>query len=304
MHANWGIVLTVKNSINNISKTAVIDIGSNSVRFALYPCEFLAKKEVVSTGLAKGFNNGILDQNSIDRTTDAISTFYKKAKNDGVGNVMAFATAALRNATNKNDFFDSLKKRCDLKIEIISGEEEGFFGAYGALEGADGGVIDVGGASTELTVFRDGKAVFSKSVNVGAVTLTEKFGNDKSGAKEYLSRVLSDFSGNTCDNLFAIGGTATTLAAIKLKLFPYDPFKVHGLKVDFLELETLTNELYSKGLEERKNIIGLAPQRAEIIHSGVLILTEALKLLKMDSLIVSEKDNMDAYYVLKGKING
>lgn len=301
---NWGIVLTVKNFTNNQNKTAIIDVGSNSVRYALYPSDVLQKKEVATTRLAKDIKDGYLSKESIDRTTRAISDFYNKAKTAGVLDVKIFATAALRNAKNKEDFILALNKLCDGKVDIISGEQEAFLGALGALNGSDGGVIDVGGASTEVIVLNKGKVLFSKSINVGAVTLTEKFRSEKNNAKAYLKEIFSVFSDVDCKFFKTIGGTATTIASILLKLVDYDPNKVHGYDISIVELEKLVDNLYSLDLDARKNILGLRPERADVIPCGVLILTELLKILNVKRVTVSETDNMEGYYMLKGKING
>lgn len=304
MHVNWGTVLTAKNYTSNQIKTAIIDVGSNSVRFAVYPTDKLANKVVKTTRLAKGFVDGILTDERIERTALAVSDFCSYAKNIGVSQIFVFATAAVRNAKNKSIFIDRVKSLCGLEVEVVSGDDEAMLGALGSLEGDSGGVIDVGGASTEIIVCDGSNTVFSKSFNIGAVTLTEKFSDNIKEAKAYLKSLFSNLKPFLNKNFYTIGGTATTIASILLKLVKYDPFMVHGFEIKVCDLESLVIDLYSKSINERKNMVGLDPNRAEIIHSGVLILTELLKILNIDSLYVSEKDNMEGYYMLKGKIDG
>lgn len=289
---------------NFTSKTAVIDIGSNSVRLAFIDNGVTISKRVETTKLTKNMSSDkMLDKDSIIRTVNAVSSFYNLAIDEGY-EVLAFGTAGLRLAKNSDDFMLYLSELCDLNVEIISGEEEAYYGAIGALEGNDGAVIDVGGASTELTVFRNGKIVFSKSVNVGAVTLTDTFGSDIDGAKEYLKTIFLAFDDVEGKDFRGIGGTATSIAGIFLELNPYDPTKTHGLKISVDYLNDLVNKLYSMSLEERKNMVGLQPARADIIPCGVLILTELLIKLNAKSFTVSEKDNIEGYFAIKGRKNG
>ncbi len=150
-------------------KYAVIDIGSNSVRLLLWADGCSLSKTVLTTRLGEGisFSPTLLPQ-AIDRTVAAISELLKKAQDFGAVKIYAFATAAVRSAVNGQDFIHTVYENCGIIPEILSGEEEAEAGYLGALEGRDGGIIDVGGASSEITIGKNGKIIYAVSADVGA----------------------------------------------------------------------------------------------------------------------------------------
>lgn len=176
--------MSAKNSaINN----AIIDIGSNSVRIMVYSGGKILLRDLVTTQLAEGLSNDKkLAYRSINRTLDGIAELKAKAEALGETRFYCFATAAVRNAINGGDFCELLFSRFGFNIDVLSGEKEAAMGLYGALKGADGLVIDVGGGSTEIVVAKNGKIAYAGSVPCGAVVLGEKVAadlNEKNSAK-------------------------------------------------------------------------------------------------------------------------
>ena len=138
-------------------KYAVIDIGSNSVRLMMSDGKKTIYKTVKTTQLAEGMGeDNILQPFAIERTAQAVSFFNKRAKGDGADAVYVFATAAVRRAVNGNEFLNEVKRLCGIEVDVVSGEFEAELGLIGALNGEDGGVVDVGGASSEVVVMSGG----------------------------------------------------------------------------------------------------------------------------------------------------
>ena len=147
-----------------MKKFAVIDIGSNSVRLMLVADGKVLYKALNTTRLGEGLAASTrLNVAALERTAQAVSAFYAQAKSEGAEKVLAFATAAARSAENGQEFVDRVKELCGLQVEIISGDEEAEIGVLGALGNADGGIIDVGGASTEIIVKRTDKPFIKKA---------------------------------------------------------------------------------------------------------------------------------------------
>ena len=131
-------------------KYAVIDIGSNSVRLLISQNGETKLKTLQTTRLANAVENGFINFEKAKPTFDVISNFTIKAKEFGVDKIYAFATAAVRNAQNGKEFVETLDKQNNIKIEILSGEQESKIGLIGVLGKNDGGVIDIGGQVRKL----------------------------------------------------------------------------------------------------------------------------------------------------------
>ncbi len=281
-------------------KTGVIDIGSNSVRLMLWESGKALYKKVKVTRLAEGLAcNGTLSAQSIERTATAVCDFFNQAINDGALKVYAFATAAVRQSLNGNDFVFAVESKCGLQVEVIDGVTEAEIGYKGALNGADGGIIDVGGASTEITVVNGGKPIYSKSLDIGAVRIFNRCGQDKLAVKNLVDEKIKEYGCIPKTNFYGIGGTATTLAAVAQELDPYDPTKTDGYKLTVTAMQNLTDKLFSLSVEERKKLKGLQPERAEVIAGGATLLLEIMRSQNIEYITVSEKDNLEGYMIKK-----
>ena len=162
-----------------MKKFAVIDIGSNSVRLMFVADGKVLYKSLNTTRLGEGLAaTSRLSEAAIERSALAVAQFYEKAKDEGAETVCAFSTAAVRSAQNGNAFVERVQVLCGLIIEVISGEEEAEIGILGALGTNDGAVVDVGGASTELVIKKNGVLTYKKSVDIGVVRIKDKCGRE------------------------------------------------------------------------------------------------------------------------------
>lgn len=279
---------------------AIMDIGSNSVRLLVHDGERVVEKKIITTRLAEGMSENFeLTTEAMQRTVAALSFFCERAKALFADKIFAFATAAVRKATNRSVFLRLIEQTCGLNVEVVSGEMEARLGYVGALDGRDGGLIDVGGASTEVTVIKDGKTVYAKSVDVGAVTVKDACGQNEKVVMEFVDKKTSEFGTVPIAGFCAIGGTATSVAAMLQELKEYSSIKVDGFVVGIDALISLKNKLFSLSVEERKLLRGLQPQRAEIIAGGVSILLSVMEKIGLDKITVSDKDNLEGYLKLK-----
>lgn len=277
-------------------KNAVIDIGSNSVRLMMSQDGKTLYKDVTITRLSEGLTHrNLLMEEAVIRTAEAVSFFVAKARKENADRIYAFATAAARKANNSYLLLDKVKELCGVGIEIISGEKEAEIGVMGALSGKDGGIIDIGGASSEVIVVRGGKTEYCFSLDVGVVKIKEICGQDRDLATKYLKKEIEKYGLIPKTDFYGIGGTATSIAAVMQKLSPYDPSKVHGFVIEKQALLTFIEDIYKMSIEERKTLKGLQPQRAEVIAGGAVLLYEIMDKIGLRHVTVSESDNLEGY---------
>jgi exopolyphosphatase/guanosine-5'-triphosphate,3'-diphosphate pyrophosphatase len=297
-------------------KICIIDIGSNSVRLAMIADGKTLYKRLATTRLGEGLSfTGRISQPAMDRTVKALNDFKNFAVSEGAEELYAFATAAVRSATNRDEFLSLVSKECGIAIDVVSGETEAKLGMYGVLsafpertKGKYTGIIDVGGASTEITIQTEGNIIYTKSVDIGTVRLFDLAGRDRALLSQKIDEKISEYScpfdGEGYDlKMYAIGGTGTTISSTLQMMPVYLPEKVHGHTFSTEELNNLCDKLFSMSVDEIRNMKGMEIRRADVITGGVFLLSKIAKILKLKSITVSESDNIEGYYLIKkGKL--
>ena len=284
---------------------AAIDIGSNSVRLLVADVngnEFKPLfKCINTTRLHEGLGeNNELKGEPAARTRDAIADFAKKAREMGVKDdeIRAFATSAVRDASNGGDFIAAVKRKCGVDIKLLSGDQEARYAFFAAaLPDGECGVIDIGGASTEM-ICGCGKDVrASYSAQMGAVRLRRMMNGDNSVERmlEISEEVLKkgvDAVKPLPDRFVGVAGTITTLYAMKIKLEKYDPDRIQGGWLGREEVEQQLYRLNAMPVDERKKLPGISEKRAEIIDYGAAILLSFLRITGLNGIYVSDRDNL------------
>ena len=278
-------------------KYGIIDVGSNSVRLLVCDEKTTYLKTNKITRLSENMGDElILKSEMVARTVEAVSFFVNMAIDNKVDIIKIFATAAVRLAKNQDYFLEQVKLKTGLDVDVVSGELEASLGVNGALNGKDGAVIDIGGASTELAVVNDGNIVYKKSINIGAVSLYSRFNENLGQISPEIQKQICQFKFDNSNILYGIGGTITSLASIDLRLEPYDSNKIHGYCLTFDVVEKIVKSLSNMSLCEREKIVGLQKERAVSITSGALILYEIMKKFEISTITVSESDNLEGYF--------
>jgi exopolyphosphatase/guanosine-5'-triphosphate,3'-diphosphate pyrophosphatase len=290
------------------SRFAVIDVGTNSVKFHVGERAadgswrtIVDRAEVARLG--EGLDgSGRLQAEPMARTVEAIAGMAEEAREDGVEAIAAVGTAGLRLASNSAELLDTVRRRCDVEVEVISGEDEARLAYAAARQGlgpVSGSLVvfDTGGGSSQFT-FGTGDRVDERfSVNVGAVRFTEAFGlsdvvapDTLQGALEAIAAALDRLDGRAApDALVAMGGAVTNLAAVKHGLADYDPDVVQGTVLDRAEIDRQIELYRTRSADERRLIAGLQPKRAEVILAGACIVRTVLETLGSPSLTVSDR---------------
>ena len=280
-------------------KFAIIDIGSNSVRLMLWADGNTLYKKVCTTRLGEGLDrSGCLSPDAIGRTAEAVSRFVAVGQACGA-EVYAFATAAVRSAENGKELCKAVHALCGVDVDVVSGQEEARLAVLGALGTRDGGIIDIGGASTEISLVMGEKTVFSCSLNIGAVRLHEVCGENIAQLKAHINAETGNLP--SANGLFyAVGGTASTLASLKHGLKEYDPAVLQDTPLTLPWVREETNLLFSLLVEERRGLKGMDPARADILPGAALLLQTIMEKMCLDEIRFSDRDNLEGYLALKG----
>jgi exopolyphosphatase/guanosine-5'-triphosphate,3'-diphosphate pyrophosphatase len=262
-------------------------------------------KTIKTTRLGEGLAfSSRLCELAISRTTDALSSFICQAKKDGAEKIVAFATAAVRSSENGREFALHVENKLGLKIEIISGDEEARIGILGALGKTDGSIIDIGGASTELIVQKDGEITYRKSLDIGVVRIRDLCERSKARTRELAKTTVKEYGApKLFGKTYAIGGTATTIAALLLNLEKYDGKAVSKAVVTREEVRKLADELFSKTVDEIASHPCVDKLRADVLAGGVEWLYAIMEYLDVDKLYVSDGDNLEGYAISRGLLD-
>jgi exopolyphosphatase/guanosine-5'-triphosphate,3'-diphosphate pyrophosphatase len=287
---------------------AVIDVGTSSVK--LHVGERRAGdvwRTVVDraevTRLGEGLaETGELQPEPLRRTADAIVGMVAESRAAGAAEIAAVGTAGMRIADNSDELIDAVRERCGVGIEVISGEEEARLAYVAATSELDVGqdtlvVFDTGGGSTEFTLGRPALVKERFSVDVGAAPFTERFGLDDVVSAEQVEQAraaigaeLGRLSGWPQPAvLVGLGGALTNLAAVRHGLAVYDPDVVQGTVLDRAEIDRQIELYRTRTADERREIVGLQPKRAEVILAGACIVRTVLDKLHCDELTVSDR---------------
>lgn len=284
-----------------------VDIGSNTVRLLIADINNGAIDKVLYeerfiTRLAENINNtGKLSIEAIERTMNALSSFDRSMGEYPIEKVKAVATSAVREASNKDDLLKRVEE-LSYNIDVIDGNLESHLTFIGVssgidLKGSSSLLVDIGGGSTEF-VFHDGEnIVSSESIRYGAVKLAEMFDVSDVVTDATLDEmlILLDDKILPCienkyviNQILATAGTATTLAAISLKMSVYDADKVNGLQISYDETLDIFKKLCELDMAERREIVGLEKGREDLIIPGVFILLYILGKLHMKEMIICD----------------
>ena len=208
----------------------------------------------------------------------------------------------MRIAPNCSALIDAVREQTGVEVEVITGEDEArlaYAGAISALDAGDGSLVvfDTGGGSSQFTIGHWDRVDESFSLNIGAVRLTERYGLDGivddatlASALDAIAVDLARLDGRPVpESVVGMGGAVTNLAAVKHGLATYDRDVVHGTILDRAEIDRQIELYRLRDGDERRHIIGLQPNRAEVILAGACIVRTVLAKLGRESLTVSDR---------------
>lgn len=296
-------------------RLGVLDLGSNSVlllvmgRDGRVLCEE-SRITRLGEGLFRGAGSGgCLAAAARKRTRGAVEELAGLARSMGASRVIGVGTEALRVAADGRDFLESLRSNGLLdEARLLTGEEEAAFAieasrrsSHGLGPGTEGlAVIDVGGGSTEIAWAAQGDRVKGVSLPLGSVRLTESFVSHHPVPASELER-LAEAVARTADaripgeldafgergEVVAVAGTATTLAALAVRLDVYSEERIEGMRMVRADVAAWVRRLAALDVEARRALPGMEPGRADVIVAGLVILEGVLRHIGAERFRVS-----------------
>jgi len=293
--------------------SAIISIGTNSTRVLLadmapeLPHVDLARS--MGTRIGEGLReSGHLGYEPIQRTLDAVHAHFHAVRGHYL-KLYAIATSAVRRADNGADFVKAVTGIIGVPVHVLSGDEDaaasyrGAITALGTLHGEEVGVIDTGGGSTEYAIGDGPAPERTASCEIGAVRLTEAIpalsGREGVVDLDTIERArtlarkalapIADF--RPIEKLALVGGSATTAACVVRG----KKMKVERFELTRSDLQRTLVRLCALSYKERKDVIGMKPQRADILPAGIIVLETVLDMLGRDRAVATTADLLLGY---------
>ncbi|MFN0194358.1 MAG: exopolyphosphatase [Aestuariivirga sp.] len=277
---------------------AVVDIGSNSVRLVVY--DGLRRSatpvfnEKILCGLGKGVAvTGRLNEQGMARATAALRRFRALCRQIGAKQVFVVATAAVREASNGDQFVDLAENAIGAGISVLSGKEEARFAALGVVAGipeADGLVGDLGGGSLELIDVQDGHLRDGVTLPLGPLRLMDMSEGSTNRARKIIddyferTKLLSKLSGRT---FYAVGGTWRNLARLHMAQNRYPLHVLHYYTMSRQQAAGVADLVSGLSPSSMRNVREVSKSRADTMPFGALVLERLLDHSKPKEIVTS-----------------
>ena len=296
-------------------KLASIDLGSNSTRLLIAEVDdqgfnVLIRKHVVTKMSENIEQTGLISTEAFKRVNSTLRDFKKLLIANDVDDVFVVGTAALRDAKNSDEIIENIRNKYDFEVKVLSGHEEGITTSVGVLHFMQNTenflIIDIGGRSTEFIYEFENKIV-SKSLNLGVVTLSEKYFSNLPIGQELINEAklkieteLSQLDINDKKNVIGVSGTALSLASIFLDQGNFNEEELHEIKIDIDNVQEINKRILK--MTEAEIITkfrGIDPKRASTITSGIFLLEIILSYYSNTPIIISKNDILEGLILKK-----
>jgi exopolyphosphatase/guanosine-5'-triphosphate,3'-diphosphate pyrophosphatase len=272
---------------------AVVDLGSTAVRLLLARIVPNAGfrvlvQERVPTRLGGGAP-GTLPRDAIDGTLRAVRRFFARHAQDGRGpRIVAVATSAVRDARNRERLLGPLRNGEGIDVQILGARDEARLGVAACLASLplqDGMVVDLGGASVQLSRVRRHRIVSIASLPLGSVRTSRRFlRHDPPGprALQALRTAIREQlvaavpPARRGEVMVGLGGTVRSLASIYLRSHRGERKHRHGLRLSQADVVAIRERLEGLSRRKRRKVRGLKPERADIILAGAIVIEEIM----------------------------
>ena len=296
-------------------KLASIDLGSNSTRLLIAEVNdqglnVLTRMHIVTKMSEKIEQTGVISTEAFKRVNSALRNFKKLLIENDVDDVFIVGTAALRDAKNSEEIIENIKRKYDFEVEVLSGHEEGITTSIGVLHFMQNTenflIIDIGGRSTEF-IYEFENKIISKSLNLGVVTLSEKYFSNLPISQELIDEAklkieteLSQLDIKDKKNVIGVSGTALSLASIFLDQKNFNEEELHEIKIDIDNVVEINKRILK--MTEAEIITkfrGIDPKRASTITSGIFLLEIILSHYSNSPIIISKNDILEGLILKK-----
>jgi exopolyphosphatase/guanosine-5'-triphosphate,3'-diphosphate pyrophosphatase len=289
---------------------AGIDIGTLTCRLLIARLSDDGRLQELSSDrrilrLGEGVDRArFLRPEAMDRVITTLRQWRKAVEQHGVTASTVVATSAVRDAANRDEFLDRVKREAGFEVELITGEEEARRTLLGIRSGLPTGVtemlaLDIGGGSTEFILDLQGRPPIIRSIDIGVVRLSERILHHDPPVVEEIHQArqwvqketraaLAEMPRAAGLTLVGTAGTITSLAAMAQQLPVYEPARIHNYTLTLETVTGLEQELLSRRKDQRRGMPGLEPGREEVIVAGAIILRTVMETLEMATVLVSD----------------
>lgn len=278
----------------------IIDIGSNSIRLVVYSYSYEKGLEehhnIKTVARLSNFLNDdlVLEQDGIDKLVETLQNFHAFLKDLAIPQPVIAATAAIRQAVNQKEILQQVHDKTGMAIDVLSTKQEAYYGYLAVVlttDCKDGLTVDMGGGSTEVTLFKDKQLLESFSFPFGVVTLKKKFISGdlptlqerkaiQAFVKEQFSQQPWIAEKGKGLPVISIGGSARNIVQIDQNRKNYPLSGTHQYEMTLEDMRAVDHLLKKISFSDRKKIDGLSSDRADVID-GAIITFQAL--LEMSS---------------------
>lgn len=289
---------------------AGIDIGTLTCRLLIADCspqaplkELRSERRILRLGEGVDQNKR-LSQAAMDRVIHCLCEWKAVIDTYRVDACAVVATSAVRDAENRTELLERVKRDTGFDVEIITGDEEARRTLLGIRSGLPPGVtdilaLDIGGGSTEFILDRPGQVPIVRSIDIGVVRLCERIlRHDPPTAEEIQQArdwVLSEtetavaaMPRSASVTFVGTAGTVTALAAMAQKLPAYEPARIHNYRLQLETVQQLEQALLSRTKADRVGLPGLEKSREEVIAAGAIIIRTVMETLGEKKCLVSD----------------
>jgi exopolyphosphatase/guanosine-5'-triphosphate,3'-diphosphate pyrophosphatase len=287
------------------AQIGVLDIGSNSVRLIIYRREGRAFWPILNEKLLAGLGRGVaetgrLSPEGVEMALSTLRRFRLITEARGVTELLAFATAAVREAQDGPEFIARIGRECGIDVEVLSGEEEGRLSALGVMAGgADNGLVgDLGGSSVELCPLQDGQPLAGVTLKLGPLAVLGRGANasalraminaELDSARALFSRTGKDF--------YAVGGAWRNLARVDMTLRDYPLHVLHHYEMSRAQARRTATFVASQSAQSLGELQGVSSRRVALLPYAALLLECILEHGAFERVVIS------AYGVREGAL--
>lgn len=273
-------------------KKAVIEIGSNSIRYLFgekinNTVDIITEKRIITRLRDSVAKTGKITEKNLLNTSKCLKKFITDAHKRKADKIQIIATDVLRKAANRDDVTDFLKNETGYDIKILSQEEEAHLAFFGATNQARTDknflVVDIGGGSTETVYSVSGNIAYAKSLELGAIRLSEDFFTQIPPAPEEIQKLNTHITTKIHSlkkpadkfTLIVVGGTATTISCVLMQK-EYCTRAINDFAIEKNNLLTLTEKIKKMNNKEIESLPGMEKKKSDIILAGISILNNIM----------------------------
>ena len=305
--AKTGDLIRFASPALDCAKASVIDLGSNSVKMVNYNVDSHHSykpyhQESASVKLAEGLVDGIIRDGHIDNTLETLKLFRNIIDFEQIDYVIAVATSAVRDASNRDAFIKTIRHETGFDFNILSEHEEALYsytGATNSLNLPSVVFFDLGGGSLEIVSSRNFEIQNIYSLPLGSLRLTQQFSTSSGLSERKVSEIRSFVSeclpsmeslglSDSDDPVFVgVGGTLRALVKYEQETINYPLSKLHNYVIPTKSLESISKSFLSKKAQEIARIESIGNGRSYTLQAGSLVISELAKKLRFQSLVTS-----------------